>query len=106
MASIKKFRDKWYARIQTWDHGARKEKLIPLKTRFQGKDASGHQDIFQRLQDPDNPRSDMTWSQNYLNFDVDSFNVTEKGSLEDIVRAETNRFSVLDSNSNDDSGTL
>lgn len=81
-------------------------KLIPLKTRFQGKDASGHQDIFQRLQDPDNPRSDMTWSQNYLNFDVDSFNVTEKGSLEDIVRAETNRFSVLDSNSNDDSGTL
>jgi len=33
MASIKKFRDKWYARIQTWDHGARREKLIPLKTK-------------------------------------------------------------------------
>ena len=32
MASIKKFRDKWYARIQTWDNGVRKEKLIPLKT--------------------------------------------------------------------------
>ena len=32
MASIKKFRDKWYARIQTWDNGVRREKLIPLKT--------------------------------------------------------------------------
>ena len=32
MASIKKFRDKWYARIQSWDNGVRKEKLIPLKT--------------------------------------------------------------------------
>ena len=32
MASIKKFRHKWYARIQTWDNGVRREKLIPLKT--------------------------------------------------------------------------
>ena len=32
ITSIKKFRDKWYARIQTWDNGVRKEKLIPLKT--------------------------------------------------------------------------
>ena len=32
MASIKQFRRKWYARIQTWDNGVRREKLIPLKT--------------------------------------------------------------------------
>ena len=81
-------------------------KLIPLKTRFQGKDASGHQDIFQRLRDLDNPNGDVIWSQNYLNFDIESFNVQERGSLEDIVRAETNRFSVIDSNPSDNSGTL
>ena len=81
-------------------------KLIPLKTRHQGRDASGHQDLFQRLENPDDPNSNSIWSQNYLNFSVENFNVEESGSLMDIIRAENNRFGVEDSNSNDGSGTL
>ena len=80
--------------------------LIPLKTRHQGRDASGHQDLFQRLENPDDPNSNSIWSQNYLNFSVENFNVEESGSLMDIIRAENNRFGVEDSNSNDGSGTL
>ena len=33
-------------------------KLITLKTRWQGRDAAGHQDVFQRRADPNDPNSD------------------------------------------------
>ncbi len=32
MASLKKRREKWYARVQWWNNNLRKEKLIPLRT--------------------------------------------------------------------------
>jgi replicative DNA helicase len=58
-------------------------KLIPLKTRFQGKDAAGHHDLIKRTLDDGTER----YANNYLNFDVDNFNIEEKGSLQRVVEA-------------------
>jgi replicative DNA helicase len=100
------FRRKTVDEIARDTTGFGTHKLIPLKTRHQGRDASGHQDLFQRLEDPNNANGNSVWAQNYVNFNVENFNVEEKGSLIDIIRAENNSFSVEDSNPNDESGTL
>lgn len=55
-------------------------KLIPVKTRFQGKDAMGHQDFLQRVF----PDGSEKYQMNYLNFDIHNFNIEERGSLRHI----------------------
>lgn len=60
-------------------------KMIPLKTRFQGRDAAGHHDLIRRRND----EGEMTWCNNFLNFSVDNFDVIERGSLRDIINAES-----------------
>ena len=56
-------------------------KLVPLKTRFQGRDAAGHHDLVRRrFQD-----GSEKWVNNYLNFSVENFGVTERGSLRNVV---------------------
>jgi hypothetical protein len=55
-------------------------KLIPTKTRFQGKDAMGHQDFLLRLF----PDGSERYQMNYLNFNVHNFQVEERGSLRHI----------------------
>ncbi len=67
-------------------------KLVPIKTRFQGKDAAGHHDIVQRTF----PDESTRWVNNYLNFNVDNFSVDERGSLSDIVRRENEQFPLDD----------
>lgn len=83
------FRRKTIAEIET--DGARfgTHKLVPLKTRFQGRDAAGHQDLIRRRvteviygQRVENDR----YVNNYLNFRVENFRVQEEGTLEDIIR--------------------
>jgi hypothetical protein len=66
-------------------------KLIPLKTRFQGRDAAGHQDLIRRRvtevsygRETQNER----FVNNYLNFRVENFKVEEEGTLEDITRQD------------------
>ena len=56
-------------------------KLIITKSRFQGRDAPGHQDILIR------PTHDgkRRYVHNFINYQVDNFKVTEKGSLRDII---------------------
>jgi replicative DNA helicase len=76
-------------------------KLVPLKTRFQGKDAAGHHDIVQRRF----PDGSTRWVNNHLNFNVDNFVVEERGSLIDIVRRENEQF-PLDDGGADDSALL
>lgn len=79
-------------------------KLVPLKTRFQGKDAAGHQDIMRRTM-VDNlggreVRS-QKWVPNYINFDVKNFGVEEKGSLRHIIERENEMYQIDDLNNND-----
>ena len=71
-------------------------KLIPLKTRWQGKDAAGHQDLFQRREDPNDSNSDLIWVPNFLNFDVNNFDIEERGSVADIIRRENGIVEIDD----------
>jgi len=72
-------------------------KLIPTKTRFQGKDAAGHQDLVRRL----DSTGKETWAQNYLNYQVANFNIEERGSLVDVARHQREQHQLNDANPND-----
>ena len=72
-------------------------KLIPTKTRFQGKDAAGHQDLVRRL----DSTGKETWAQNYLNYQVENFNIEERGSLNDVSASQRERYELNDSSQND-----
>ena len=72
-------------------------KLIPLKTRFQGKDAAGHHDLVRRPM----PDGTFKWCNNFLNFSVENFNVNERGSLNDIIEAQSERFEPEEHNPTD-----
>lgn len=76
-------------------------KLIPLKTRFQGKDSAGHHDLVKRRGEGDK----FIYQNNYLNFEVKNFAIEEKGSLRDVVEYEEQQFQLRDENENDD-GTI
>ncbi len=54
-------------------------KLIPLATRFQGRDAQGHQDLV-RVEEGNK----VTFRPNFINYNIDNFNVSEHGTLETI----------------------
>lgn len=66
-------------------------KLIAIKTRFQGRDAAGHNDLIMRqFVEQTDTGADIVSERlvsNYLSFDISNFKVKEKGSLEDIIRA-------------------
>lgn len=70
-------------------------KLIELKARYQGREAAGHHDLILR-NFPDGSRK---YVRNYINFDVQNFNVAECGSLRDSIRRQNAQFLVRDGNS-------
>jgi len=72
-------------------------KLIPTKTRFQGKEAAGHQDLVRRL----DPNGKQIWAQNYLNYNVQNFNIEERGSLASIAERQREQYQLNDRNEND-----
>lgn len=72
-------------------------KLVPLKTRFQGRDAAGHHDLVRRVM----PDGTVRFGNNFLNFDVRNFNVTEVGSLQDIVNRERDQHDLDDPSQTD-----
>lgn len=77
------------------DYGT--HKLIPVKTRFQGRQAAGHQDLVRRV----NEDGRVHYEANCLFFNVDNFNVQERGTLRDLVNDEREQFSVEDLQNND-----
>ena len=83
-------------------------KLIPLKTRFQGRDAAGHQDLLRRRTiDPSSGQESERFVNNFLNFRVENFKVQEEGSLEDVIRHEQQSFDIQTSdNPREDFGFL
>lgn len=72
-------------------------KLIPLKTRFQGKDAAGHHDLILREMEDGSEK----YTNNYLNFDVQNFDVEEKGSLRSVVDAQREQHTLDDVSTSD-----
>jgi len=79
------FRRKTLDEIAVDGQGFGTHKLIPIKTRYQGQDAAGHQDVVER-QFPDGSRRLV---QNYLNFDIDNFSIVDRGSLMDILASQS-----------------
>tara|TARA_R110002110_G_scaffold237838_2_gene453616 strand:+ start:398 stop:1873 length:1476 start_codon:yes stop_codon:yes gene_type:complete len=72
-------------------------KLIPIKTRWQGREAAGHHDRIRRtFQD-----GTQQWVSNYLSYDVRNFDVEERGSLEDVISAQEEHHNIDDQSSND-----
>tara|TARA_Y100001963_G_scaffold51299_1_gene71758 strand:- start:13528 stop:15009 length:1482 start_codon:yes stop_codon:yes gene_type:complete len=76
-------------------------KLIPLKTRFQGKDAAGHHDLIKRTLEDGTEK----YVNNYLNFEVENFNIKEQGSLQRVVEAARENH-ILDDVSDSDGELL
>lgn len=72
-------------------------KLIPLKTRWQGKNATGHHDRLRRTF----ADGTQAWVNNYLNYDVNNFSIQERGTLEDIIEAQKEIHELSDSENND-----
>ena len=77
-------------------------KLVPLKTRHQGKDAMGHHDLVRRTMNDNSER----WVNNYLNFNVENFQVTERGSLFDVESRQNEQFNLDDNREGEAAGLL
>jgi replicative DNA helicase len=69
-------------------------KMIPLATRFQGRDSQGHHDLV-RIQEGRSVR----YQPNFISFNIANFNVEERGTLSDIVEARALRPELDDSDS-------
>jgi hypothetical protein len=67
-------------------------KMIPLATRFQGRDSQGHHDLV-RIQDGRSVR----YQPNFISFNIANFNVQETGTLSEIVQARALRPDLNDS---------
>lgn len=67
-------------------------KLIELKARYQGREASGHHDRILRTF----PDGERRYVRNYINFQVQNFNVEERGSLRDSIMRQNAQFLVED----------
>ena len=84
----------------TYDAGT--HKLIPVKNRFQGREALGHVTFMQRIL-PDGSRR---YDDMYINFNLDNFKVEEKGSLRNLCDRARENYLIEDLDSNDGDGVL
>ena len=71
--------------------------LVPLKTRYQGRDAAGHQDLVSRR----DPNGREKYYKNFINFDIRNFSVEECGTLHDIAEAERGQHTPDDASNRD-----
>ena len=81
--------------LDTQDSGT--HKLIALKTRFQGAEAAGHQDLIRRRM----PDGTEKLERNYLNFEVQNFRVEERGSLAHSIESQNAQVRLNDAQHND-----
>lgn len=71
-------------------------KMIPLATRFQGRESQGHHDLV-RIQEGRAVR----YQSNFISFNISNFNVEERGTLSEIVEARALRPELDDSEDGD-----
>ena len=71
--------------------------LVPFKTRYQGQDAAGHQDLVRRT----DPNGREKFYENFLNFNIENFNVEERGTLRNIAEQELGMVRPDDVNNRD-----
>lgn len=66
--------------------------LKSIVSRFEGRDATGHQDYMQRRY----PDGKVRYVKNYINFNITNFRVEERGSLRDSIARQNAQFLVQD----------
>ena len=71
--------------------------LVNLKARYQGRHAMGHQDLVRRR----DPNGNEKLYNNFINLEIQNFNVEERGTLHDIAEEERMQLSSEDRNAND-----
>jgi len=76
-------------------------KMIVLKSRHQGEEASGHSDL---VRVPTGKKT-FKYVNNFISFNVDNFNVEEKGDLRDILNAKKQIIKIKTDNNDDDDNT-
>lgn len=65
--------------------------LIPLKRRYMGKKAKGYREFIQIT----NEKGEKVWQKNFINYDIQNFEVKERGTLVDISRANELKVEAL-----------
>ena len=83
-------------------YNAGTHKLIPVKSRFQGKDAMGHADYLRRVF----PDGSQRYVGNYINFSLENFSVREEGSLRHLCERARENYLIEDIQNNDGDGGL
>jgi replicative DNA helicase len=73
-------------------------KLIEAVSRWQGRDAAGHQDLILRKF----PDKKTKYVKNYINLNFDNFRVEEKGSLKDSIIRQNAQFKIIDADKEED----
>ena len=84
----------------TYDAGT--HKLIPVKNRFQGREALGHVTFMRRIL----PNGTSRYDDMYINFSLHNFKVEEKGSLRNLCDRARENYLIEDFDSNDGDGVL
>jgi len=72
-------------------------KLIPIKTRFQGRDAQGFNNLMRRtfVENVHGREVRSTrFAPNFINYDINNFKVEERGSLRDIIERENEMHDI------------
>lgn len=99
------FRRKTSDEIALDGQGHGTHKLVPVKTRYQGREPAGHQDLLKRRV-MENVRGEPAvvekWVNNYVNYSVDNFSVVEKGSLRDVINKENEVFDLANNHDQED----
>ncbi len=73
-------------------------KIVELKSRWNGKGGSGHNDFIQRTY----PNGEKKWIRNYLNYNVTNFAITDLGSLKDSIARQNAQFLLSDPHNHTD----
>lgn len=69
-------------------------KMIPLKSRFQGRASAGHHDLVRITHTNKDGEEEVKYVNNYLNFNVNNFNVEERGSLRSMLAMGSKQFNI------------
>lgn len=95
------FRRKWPDEIGEDGLGFGTHKMIPTATRFQGREAAGHHDLI-NIGTKQQPK----YVNNFLNFEISNFKISDKGTLTDIVNARNQILKITKKKNNDDNGSF
>lgn len=103
-AFVGNFRRKWESELS--DHGIQwgTHLMQELYTRFQGRDAAGH---FNKVKIPtDETNTKFTYKTNFINYLIENFRITEKGTLRDIVEEQREKYDLTDGELSKDDAQL